>query len=114
MLFNSLVFLYAFLPVTYVVFWALRGKNQRYAWLAVMGYVFYGFWDYRFCALMAFSTVVSFVAGLGFLRWKTGPARRACLIVPITLDLLLLGFFKYADFALESVNAAGRWLGQAS
>jgi alginate O-acetyltransferase complex protein AlgI len=111
MLFNSLVFLYAFLPVTYVVFWALRSKNQRYVWLALTGYVFYGFWDYRFCALMAFSTLVSFTAGLGFLRWESGPKRRACLVVPIAVDLALLGFFKYADFGIETANAAGRALG---
>ena len=42
MLFNSVVFLFAFLPVTYVVFWLLRSTRARYIWLAVTGYVFYG------------------------------------------------------------------------
>jgi alginate O-acetyltransferase complex protein AlgI len=112
MLFNSLIFLYLFLPVTYAVFWILKGKNLRYAWLAVTGYVFYAFWDYRFCAVMAFSTLVSFSAGLGFLRWSSGAPRRLCLIVPIAADLLLLGFFKYADFTLGSVNAVAGWFGR--
>ena len=56
MLFNSLAFLYVFLPVTYFVFWRLRSKTDRYIWLTLTGYVFYAFWDYRFCALMAAST----------------------------------------------------------
>lgn len=102
MLFNSLIFLFGFLPITYAVFWALRSARARYAWLAVTGYVFYGYWDPRFCLLMAASTLVSFTAGLGFLRF-TGPrGRKLCLIVPIAIDLSLLGFFKYANFALSS------------
>ncbi len=100
MLFNSLVFLFLFLPVAYIVFWLLRTASARYVWLTVTGYVFYGYWDARFCLLMAFSTFVSYMAGLGFLKYETPRARTICLAVPITVDLLLLGFFKYADFLL--------------
>ena len=64
MLFNSIPFLYFFLPVTYFVFWRLRSRSSRYIWLTLTGYVFYSFWDYRFCALMALSTVISYIAGL--------------------------------------------------
>lgn len=104
MLFNSFVFLCAFLPVTYVVFWTLGTARARYVWLTLTGYVFYGYWDPRFTLLMAFSTAVSFIAGLGFLRYRDQKQRRLCLIVPITIDLLLLGFFKYANFALGSTR----------
>ena len=75
MLFNSLPFLYAFLPVTYFVFWLLRSKTQRYVWLTITGYVFYATWNYKFCALIAFSTVVSYLAGRGFLKWSSPKAR---------------------------------------
>jgi alginate O-acetyltransferase complex protein AlgI len=106
MLFNSYVFLLAFLPITWLVFWALGSARARYIWLAVTGYVFYGYWDPRFCLLMAFSTLVSYLAGLGFLRWDADPRRRKlCLIVPIVVDLSLLGFFKYANFALETTHS---------
>jgi alginate O-acetyltransferase complex protein AlgI len=109
MLFNSLPFLYAFLPVTYLVFWRLRRKNDRYVWLTLTGYVFYAGWDFRFCALMATSTVVAYAAGLGLRAWHTPRLRRLCLIAPITIDLALLGFFKYATFALDTANQlAGR------
>lgn len=103
MLFNSLIFLFAFLPVTYVVFWTLKSTQGRYIWLTVTGYVFYGYWDARFCLLMAFSTLVSYTAGLVFLRVFNHRARLVCLIVPITVDLLLLGFFKYVNFVLENL-----------
>jgi alginate O-acetyltransferase complex protein AlgI len=102
MLFNSFVFLLAFLPITYVVFWALRTAQSRYVWLTITGYVFYGYWDPRFCVLMAFSTAVSYTAGLGFLRWTDPRRRRLLLVIPITADLAILGFFKYANFFVGS------------
>lgn len=112
MLFNSYVFLFAFLPVTYLVFWSLRTASSRYVWLTVTGYVFYGWWNPWFCLLMAFSTLVSYFAGLGFLRWaEPGLKRRLCLIVPISVDLALLGVFKYADFTIQSGAALLRALG---
>src|SRR5262245_1563826 len=101
MLFNSAVFLFVFLPIAYLVFWGLRSAQTRYVWLTLTGYVFYGYWNPKFCLLMAFSTLVSYTAGRGFLRWKDPRHRRLCLVVPITVDLLLLGFFKYADFTLD-------------
>jgi alginate O-acetyltransferase complex protein AlgI len=111
MLFNSFVFLLLFLPITYIVFWSLRTARSRYVWLTITGYVFYGYWDPRFCLLMAFSTLVSFSAGLGFLRWTDPKRRKLCLVVPITVDLLLLGFFKYANFGLDSFRMGVRWMG---
>src|SRR5205807_8058727 len=98
MLFNSRVFLFAFLPVAYFVFWKLSSKQLRYIWLTISGYVFYSFWNYKFCGIMAFSTLVSYCAGLGFLRFQDARRRRLCLIAPIVVDLSLLAFFKYFTF----------------
>lgn len=111
MLFNSLPFLYFFFPITYVVFWMLTTKSQRYIWLSLTGYVFYSFWNYKFCVLMAFSTLVAYLAGLGLLRWKDHRRRRLCLILPVTTDLLLLGFFKYTNFLLDAGQHVSTWLG---
>ena len=106
MLFNSLEFIFAFLPITYAVFWLLSTARSRYVWLTITGYVFYGWWDPRFCLLMAFSTLVSYAAGLGMLRYAPGTRERKwCLVIPIGVDLALLGFFKYTNFALESVRS---------
>lgn len=114
MLFNSYVFLFAFLPVTYLVFWTLRSAASRYVWLALTGYVFYGYWNVWFCLLMAFSTLVSYLAGLGFLSATSQRSRKLCLTIPIVVDLSLLGYFKYAGFFLTSVQAAGRAVGFSS
>src|SRR5271170_3426055 len=113
MLFNSLGFLYFFLPIAYFVFWKLTSKTQRYVWLTISGYVFYSFWNYKFCALMAFSTSVSYLAGLGFLRWKQPRMRVLCLVLPVAADLTLLAVFKYANFAIASMGALVKLYHQA-
>jgi alginate O-acetyltransferase complex protein AlgI len=109
MLFNSRVFLFAFLPVAYFVFWKLASRQMRYLWLTVAGYVFYSFWNYRFCAIMAFSTLVSYLAGIGFLHFQDRLRRKLCLIVPIVVDLSLLSFFKYLGI-WKFVLSSGEWL----
>jgi alginate O-acetyltransferase complex protein AlgI len=109
MLFNSFIFLFAFLPITYIVFWALRSTQARYIWLTVTGYVFYGYWDPRFCLLMAFSTLVSYSAGLGMARWPD--RKKVFLVVPIVVDLAVLAFFKYANFAIDSARSVVNFLG---
>ena len=104
MLFNSLAFLFGFLPIVYFVFWRLTTRKQRHVWLAVTGYVFYSFWNVKFCLLMFVSTLVSYLAGLGFLRWSDPRTRRWLLVVPIVFDLSLLGFFKYGNFFLDGID----------
>ena len=105
MLFNSFVFIFIFLPIAYAVFWSLRTSRARYVWLTLTGYVFYGYWNPKFCLLMAFSTLVSYSAGRGFLRWSDPKRRKLCLVVPIVVDLSLLGFFKYANFGLQTARS---------
>jgi alginate O-acetyltransferase complex protein AlgI len=106
MLFNSFVFLFAFLPTAYTVFWMLRRAPHRHLWLAVSGYVFYGYWNPWFCLLMLFSTLVSYFAGLGLLRAQSDRGRQWFLVLPIAVDLSLLAFFKYAAFASETLQSA--------
>src|SRR5256885_17202759 len=104
MLFNSRVFLFVFLPVAYFVFWKLSSKQKRYVVLTIAGYIFYSFWHYKFCAIMAFSTLVSYFAGLGFLRFDDPRRRKLCLVIPIVVDISLLGFFKYFTLLLNSAQ----------
>ena len=111
MLFNSLIFLYAFLPVTYFVFWRLKTPTQRYVWLTLASYWFYSFWNYKFCALLLFTTVVSFAAGVALLKIADARRRRLILTISVASDLAVLAFFKYADFGLGSIAAAGRLAG---
>jgi D-alanyl-lipoteichoic acid acyltransferase DltB (MBOAT superfamily) len=98
MVFNSSIFLFAFLPVVFTAFWLARTKRQRHVILTVSGYVFYGYWDWCFCILLLFSSLVSFGAGILIDRAPERKVQRAWLIASVGTDLALLGFFKYYDF----------------
>ena len=105
MLFNSPEFLYFFLPITFFVFWRLSSKQSRYVWLTITGYVFYSFWNYKFCALMLFSTLVSYAAGVGLAHFQDVRRRRFCMVASIAVDLSVLGFFKYYNFFADNLNS---------
>ena len=95
MLFTSIEF-FLFLPLTFALYWLLR-KKLRWQNLLVVGasYLFYGWWDWRFLLLIAFTTLCSYASGLliGQQRW-----RKAVLWGNIGLNLGILGLFKYYDF----------------
>jgi len=104
-LFNSDVFLFGFLPVTFGVFWLLRSKEARYIWLAVTSYVFYGWWDWRFCLLLLLSSLTSFTAALLIAGAASRTAARRWMIGAVAIDLAVLGFFKYYNFVAENLQA---------
>ena len=68
MLFNSPEFL-LFLPIVFGLYWFVVQRNLKaqnvLCWCA--SYVFYGWWDWRFLGLIAFSTLVDFLVGF---RWR--------------------------------------------
>ena len=114
MLFNSYIFLFAFLPA--VLVWWYRvpmGLRARLVGLTVASYAFYGYWDYRFTSLMLASTFVDYVAGARIHAAADEPTRRRWLIVSVGLNLGLLAVFKYMGFAGRSVNAVLGLLGHA-
>ncbi len=59
---------------------------------------------------MALSTAISYLGGLGLLKWQDDRRRRLCLILPITADLLLLAYFKYSGLMLETIAHAAKLL----
>ena len=105
MVFNSDVFLFAFFPVVFALFWLARTRGQRLAVLALSGYVFYGYWDWRFCGLLAFSSLASFAGALAIARSTDRRTRRAWLFAVVGVDLAILGFFKYYNFGAASLAA---------
>lgn len=73
------------------------------AWLAAASIFFYGYWDYRYLLLLGGSILFNYGAGLR-IGHAEGPARKYGLIFAIAVNLLLLGYYKYADFFILSLN----------
>src|SRR6516165_2251204 len=118
MVFSSHIFLFYFLPLALLLYYAMpqRGRNLL---LTLLSYVFYGWVNPLFVVLMLASTTFDYVCGLcisnQFRRraWEAPVplltpgggrtrAQRIALLVTLTSNLSLLGFFKYCNFATES------------
>lgn len=105
MLFTSIEF-FVFLPIVFALYWLLR-RQLRWQNLLVVAasYLFYGWWDWRFLLLIAFTSACSYASGLliGSNRWH-----KTALWGNIILNLAILGLFKYYDFfAVELANLLG-------
>ncbi len=111
MLFNSYVFLFGFLPCVLIGRWALRTKNLRLLFLTLASWFFYAWWDWRFLPLMLSTTTVDYIAALAIHRTDVARRRNLWLIGSLTVNLGLLGYFKYAGFFFSSLNGIGRAVG---
>lgn len=111
MLFNSYIFLFLFLPAVLALWWSLpRGGSARLGLLVAASYLFYGWWDWRFTALLALSTLIDYHVGSQLNSATVERQRRGWLVVSMLTNLALLAFFKYSGFAAESSNAILQWL----
>ncbi|MGE0709456.1 MAG: MBOAT family protein [Planctomycetota bacterium] len=104
MLFNSHVFILVFLPLVAFGFWVTNrvGARARRAWLVLVSVFFYGWWYPPHVLLLLASILANFALGGRLGRQPSG----WLLALGVTLNLGLLGYFKYAGFMAENL----RWL----
>lgn len=106
MLFNSIEFL-IFLPIVFILYWfVFRERKWQNLLVVVASYVFYGWWDWRFLLLIAFTSFCSYASGLLLERFE-GKRRRQQLVsaVNIIVNLGILGVFKYYNFFVDNLDA---------
>lgn len=108
MLFNSIEFL-LFLPIVFMIYWAigyahinstLKLRLQN-AFVVIASYIFYGWWDWRFLLLIAFTSFCSWGSGLLINACNTKQKNRsakAWMIGNIVINIGILAIFKYYDF----------------
>jgi alginate O-acetyltransferase complex protein AlgI len=113
MLFNSYVFIFAFFPIVFFGYFRIGKYSHMLAtlWLAAASLFFYGWWDVRFVGLLLGSIVFNYAAGYlighGVARPSVHqPVSRPKFLLAgaITVNLVLLGYFKYANFFAENIN----------
>lgn len=111
MVFSSYIFLFGFLPVALLAYYAtpMRGRSLT---LTLLSYVFYGWWDPRFTLLMLVSTLIDYVCGrIISAEGGTPASRKGALIASIVSNLGILAFFKYAIFFAENLGAVTTFFG---
>lgn len=112
MFFHSVDFA-VFLPLAFICYWFLTGKNRKgqNLFILLISYFFYGCWDWRFLSLILLSTLVDFSAAWGIAKAERPKLRKLFLGISIGVNLGLLGFFKYYNFFLESFTEVFTFLG---
>jgi alginate O-acetyltransferase complex protein AlgI len=114
MIFNSIPYL-LFLPVIFILYWFVFKKlSYQNLLLLVASYFFYGWWDYRFLLLITGSTLVDYAIALTIYRNQNKKWRKVLLFCSIAFNLLLLGYFKYLNFFIESFIELGNSFGLSS
>lgn len=104
MLFNSFEFA-VFLPVVFFIYWFIVNRNLRLQNLFVVGvsYLFYGWWDWRFLILIAFTTLCSYLSGTLIEKYRDKRHAKAIAAANIVLNLSILCLFKYFNFFSENL-----------
>lgn len=104
MVFSSLIFLFAYLAVTLVLYYVVPFK-ARNAVLFAVSLVFYGWGEPKYIVVMLFSILVAYIFGffVGKYRESAPKKARTYLIVSVILNLCALLFFKYANFFIENL-----------
>lgn len=104
MVFSSLIFLFLFLPVTILIYYA-SPNTLRNAVLLIASLIFYAWGEPVYIFLMIFSTVFDYVNGILIEKYRQRKAiARGVLLLSLMGSLGILGFFKYAGFVIDNVN----------
>ncbi len=108
MLFNSYQFIFAFLPVVLAVcFLAARmfGGGVAQLWLTAASLYFYASWNAKYLPLLLGSILFNYGIARLLVRTEDEGRRRTLLLAATALNLALLGYYKYTDYFLETVNS---------
>lgn len=106
MLFNSFVFIFLFLPIVFGVYFSLnRLQNKQIAiyWLIISSLFFYGYFEPRYLIIILSSIIANYIISR-LINKSVGTARMGYMIFGIILNIIVLGYYKYADFFISNIN----------
>ncbi len=106
MLFNSYEFLFVFLPIVVLVYYLLnifRNDTIKKFWLVAASLFFYSWWNIYYLPIILFSLIFNYFYSLPLSK-RGESKKRTYLIIGIVVNVLLLGYYKYLDFALYNIN----------
>lgn len=109
MLFNSLEYIFLFLPAAIIIYFALLKRHlivMSKVWLVITSIIFYCWWNPKYTPILIISILFNFAIGSGFKsRYLTQKNRRTCLLIlGITVNILALCYYKYMNFFIDNIN----------
>jgi alginate O-acetyltransferase complex protein AlgI len=113
MLFSSVDFA-IFLPVVFLLYWFVFQRSLRLqnAFILFASALFYAWWDWRYLGLVFISAATDHLVAIGMERTSHTARRKLLLIISLTVNLGMLGFFKYYDFFIASFNDSFKLFGR--
>ena len=106
MVFNSVAFLIFFI-LFFQFYWLINNRFHifyRNIFIIFSSYLFYGWWDWRFLSLIFISSLSDYIIGLNLARTQKKSGRKLLLVLSISVNLGILGFFKYFNFFVDSLQ----------
>ncbi len=103
MLFNSAIFILGFLPIVLLLYLGLeywRKEAIAIMWLFIASLFFYAWWNWPYVLLLLGSIIGNYLLGKILTRW----CNKKILIIAISANLFLIGYYKYHNFFLENIN----------
>lgn len=104
MVFSSIPFIFLFLPIFALIYYIVPFKAKNYV-LLVFSLVFYAWGEPVYIVLMLAVTLINYFAGLIIDRLDDNSKRKLILVIAVVLSVSALGYFKYADFLINNLNA---------
>ena len=105
MLFSSLVFLYAFLPMVILGYYLSPIRIKNY-WLLLLSLVFFAWGGVSFTAILVVSILFNYLFGIRIQNNLASKKGYRWLVAGVSFNLMLLGVYKYANFFVENLNWA--------
>lgn len=110
MLFNSIVFLFLFMPASLLAYYYFAKKNGAFArfLLAVLSLLFYAYWDWRYVPLLFGSIAINYIIGFKIIMLTNCGqmfSSKKVLILGLALNLLLLFYFKYTNMLIGTYES---------
>jgi D-alanyl-lipoteichoic acid acyltransferase DltB (MBOAT superfamily) len=112
--FNSYEFIFVFLPVVVVGYWALRTTPWVNYWLAAASLIFYASSGLVYLLPLLFTCILDYFVGARLYTLKPGPIRQYLFVGSVTVQLLLLSVCKYLGWVTFNINAVSAWMGFAA
>ena len=103
MLFSSIPFLYYFLPVVLIIYFIVPEKAKNLV-LLLSSLFFYGWGESKYVFLMLFIIALGYILGLFIEKYREKSLGKFFLFLAVSIDVAVLGYFKYADFFIENFN----------
>jgi D-alanyl-lipoteichoic acid acyltransferase DltB (MBOAT superfamily) len=109
MLFNSYEFIFAFLPLTFFIYFYLNSKRLTElskGFLVFSSLFFYSWWNIIYLPLILGSMLFNYIIGVSLSKKNehTKVSKKTLLSIGVTLNLLSIGYFKYSDFFISNLN----------